>query len=120
MNYEEFDVIVEERLEKIREILGKKAEEYARGDRLSNFKRAAAAERCTPERALIGMWMKHVISILDMVDDLEMEIVAPAEMWDEKIGDAINYLVLLEGLVRERLTTILSMLTTSKKPARKR
>ena len=115
MTDEDFDVIVERRVEKTREILGKKAEEYARGDRLSNFKKAAAAMGCTPEKALVGMWMKHVISIIDLVNDLEMEVVAAEEMWDEKIGDAINYLVLLEGLVKERLTTI-----TSKKPAKKR
>lgn len=73
----------------------------ARGDRLHNFKRAAKALQSTPERACISFWMKHVVSILDMVDDLDKGKKNSPAMWNEKIGDAINYLVLLEGLVSE-------------------
>ena len=98
MNNEQFDAILQARLQKIQSILGKKAAEYARGDRLSNFKRAAATLQCTPEQACIGFWMKHVISLLDMIDDKRTH---PAELWQEKIGDAINYLVLLEAIVSE-------------------
>jgi len=99
----EFNKLVSDRCEKIVSILSSKAEEYARGDRLSNFKRAAAALECTSERACIGMWMKHIVSVLDMVDDIERGRGWSMQKWEEKIGDAINYLILLEGLVRERV-----------------
>lgn len=54
--------------------------------------------------------MKHIISILDMVDDLDhikpsvkdSIFLAKLPQWDEKIGDAINYLILLRALVEER------------------
>ena len=99
----EFDEILEHRIAEIRRVLGKKAAEYVRdGDRLSNFKRAAAMLQCQPEAALMGMLSKHLVSIMDMVDDISCEINHPKEMWNEKLGDAINYLVLLDALLQER------------------
>lgn len=80
-----------------------KAAEYARGDRLSNFKLAGARLECTPERALEGMMEKHLTSIHDLIRDIDRGVVAPVDQWREKIGDARNYLILLEGLVSERV-----------------
>jgi hypothetical protein len=104
MNHDAFDKILKRRIEQMEKVLGKKAAEYAKGnDRLHNFKRAGAMLRSTPEAALVGMLAKHLISILDMVDDLDQAgFLAAAHLWDEKLGDAVNYLVLLEGLVAER------------------
>jgi len=95
----EFDEIVKNRLKLIKEILLKKRAEYAPGgkDRLHNFKRAAAMLGTTQEQALVGMWAKHVVSILDICDGQP----AGREMIDEKIGDAINYLILLEAALKE-------------------
>lgn len=106
MTNEQFKKVLASRLEKSESVLGKKAVEYARGDRLSNFKRAAAALKCPPETVCINFWMKHVVSILDMVDDIERSdgaLIWNTALWDEKIGDAINYLILLEALVMERI-----------------
>ena len=92
----------------ITEVLLKKGAEYSRGnDRLSNFKRMAEIQGCTPEKALIGAWSKHLASILDMVDDLDGPVQSKTSkshlaQWDEKIGDAINYLILLRALIEER------------------
>ncbi|HLA00428.1 MAG TPA: hypothetical protein VJZ24_02185 [Thermodesulfovibrionales bacterium] len=103
MTDKDFDSIVEHRISAIREILLVKAKEYARnGDRLHNFRRAAALERCTQERALLGMLTKHIVSVYDMVDDLERGIWIRKSAWDEKIGDMINYAILLEALISER------------------
>lgn len=98
----EFNKIVEARIEKIRKVLGKKAKEYARGDRLHNFKRTAAMLQCTPERALIGFLAKHIVSILDLVDDIEQGKPVDLAAWDEKLGDSVNYHVLLDALIIER------------------
>lgn len=105
MTNKEFEGVFNRRVETLRKVLIQKAKEYARGgDRLSNFKKAAGAQGCTPEQALLGMWMKHVISIVDLVKDLEEGKTAEYELWDEKITDAMNYLVLLDALIQERLT----------------
>jgi|Deesub1362A_J573_1020465.scaffolds.fasta_scaffold43725_2 hypothetical protein len=106
MTEREFENVFKKRVEKLNQVLIKKAGEYSRGgDRLSNFKKAAGALGCSPESALLGMWMKHVISITDLVSDIESGKVAEYELWDEKITDAINYLILLEALVLERLNS---------------
>lgn len=44
------------------------------------------------------MLAKHIVSIFDMI---RSDIESPMEKWDEKIGDAMNYLFLLKALVLE-------------------
>ncbi len=92
--------IVEARIKKTRELLAGKGAVYASAaDRFHNFNAGAAMLRCTPEKALLGYMTKHLVSIFDMVDALDRGEVAPVAQWDEKLGDAIAYLHLLEGLV---------------------
>lgn len=102
MTTAEFNKILVNRIERIQKVLASKASEYARGDRLSNFKRAAAMMNVTPERALMGMMAKHWVSVMDFIDDLDVDILHGDWEWDEKLGDSINYLVLLEALAMER------------------
>lgn len=102
MNGEKFDEILERRIVQMRDTLASKRKEYAAsGDRLHNFKRASEMLRVTPEAALIGMWAKHIVSILDIVDGLPAY--PSIERVEEKIGDAINYLILLEAALKERI-----------------
>jgi len=102
-SHKDFNRIVEQRIDKIRDVLSNKAKEYSSDDdRFHNFKRAGEMLRIEPEQALIGMFAKHMVSIMDMVRDIARGEKQPIFMWDEKIGDAINYLILLEGLVTER------------------
>ena len=101
MSPEDFAAIVRRRLIRCEFVLVPKGQEYSRGgDRLHNFKRAAAIEKTTPEKALIGMAMKHIVSIMDMVDDLPA--LPTDEVLAEKFTDAHNYLLLLEALIEER------------------
>ena len=103
MNHNEFSMITGRVFRACMQTLNRKAGEYARDeDRLHNFKIAGALQGITPEKALIGMWAKHVVSIVDMVHDLDAGIHHPDETWDEKIRDVINYPVLLFGLIEER------------------
>ena len=101
MNTIEFNKIIEERIKKCCDMLIKKADEYATEDRLHNFKQAAALQNCKPETALAGMMCKHTVSVYDMLKGVENGKEYPLEMWDEKIGDSINYLLLLSAMVRE-------------------
>ena len=67
-------------------------------DRLAHFKKAATLMRTTPKIALMGMLVKHYISIMDMsMDDKDY----PVEQWSEKITDSINYLLILRAIVEE-------------------
>lgn len=104
MKKDEMTRIVTERCQRIVSILANKAKEYASDeDRLHNFKRGAAMFRCTPEKHNLFLNSKHLISIQDMVFDLDRGITANMGQWEEKIGDAINYLILLEALIAERI-----------------
>lgn len=100
MNADQFDKILERRLELISSVLASKREEYAAGgDRLHNFKRAAEMLGVSREKALAGMMAKHWVSVLDMVDG---KAKLTEELIEEKIGDSINYLVLLEAMLKEK------------------
>lgn len=116
MNAKCFDEIVERRIKRIRILLTKKRAEYAPDgqDRLHNFNRAAAMLRIPRSQALLGMLAKHLVSILDMVDAISRRDPGIA-MIDEKIGDAINYLILLEAMLMEDSLEISSRLHNGKK-----
>lgn len=102
MTPEHFDKILERRLDRTRQVLASKGTEYAsNSDRLHNFKAAARLLGSTPEAALLGFLTKHLVSVVDMVKALPDTVPAPGRV-DEKIGDCINYLVLLEALWEER------------------
>ena len=95
---------MDSRFKKCKELLlGEKNVEYSRnGDKLHNFKVAAKMRNTTPENALIGMWVKQLVSIFDIVNDLKGEELPKRETLAEKITDSINYLILLEALITER------------------
>lgn len=102
MNEKDFNIILERRLRLIREVLAAKADEYAKDDRLHNFKRAAEIDQSkTPAQVCAGFMLKHIVSVLDLVDDDAAGKLVRVKMRDEKIGDAINYLILLEALLSE-------------------
>lgn len=103
MNKKNVDKITLEQLKAVEDILLKKRDEYIldekdTADQLSNFKRAATLLNETPKQALMGMLAKHLVSISDMV---QTDNEYPVELWNEKITDAMVYLVLLKALVIE-------------------
>lgn len=105
MNSVEFENIFEQQVEACRRTLIRKAAEYTGDeDRLSNFRIAAALQTTNPFDALGGMLAKHVVSIFDLVRK-EDPTTVPLEVWDEKIGDALNYLILLKAMVVESKVT---------------
>lgn len=98
MTAEKFEEIISTQIVRCETILCSKAEEYATADRLHNFKVAGALQGISPVQALMGMMTKHTVSVADMCMSGEAY---PQELWDEKITDSINYLLLLSALVRE-------------------
>jgi len=102
MHYNEFNQIVSNRIDHCQKVLTSKGQEYSRyGDRLWNFKAAGRKQDCSQADALMGMKVKHDVSIDDMVDDINCGTIPDQAMVAEKIGDAINYLLLLEAVIEE-------------------
>ena len=102
MNAKQFDEVVENRIKLIRSVLASKRKEYAAGgNRLHNFDRASSMLNCSRQHALVGMLSKHLVSILDIVDNFNVSAPPSVALIEEKCGDAINYLILLEAMLKE-------------------
>ncbi len=99
MTTPEFNKVVEDQLDRIKNVLIKKQAEYNLDeDRLSVFKHAASLSEETPEQALYGFMLKHIISVTDLINS---KGTYSEELWNEKITDICNYLILLQGLLRD-------------------
>lgn len=104
MTTEEFNTLVEMRCQSIKNVLAKKAVEYSAADnRLHNFDRGVQLSGQSREKVLLGMMLKHEISVLDIVDNIEKNNLPTVEMVDEKLGDWINYLILLEASIKQKI-----------------
>ena len=86
-----------------KDTLLQKHKEYATEDDFHNFNVAAALQHITPEQALIGMMDKHVVSVHDLVNEHAEGRQVTVEKWREKIGDNINYLLILWAMVEKGL-----------------
>lgn len=100
----EFNNNIDYRSQETRERIQRKGDEYAPGDdRLHNIKTAARITGNTPAQALRGMMVKHIVSVNDMIDGRTE--VTP-ERIDEKLGDWICYLYILENVLLEQIGAI--------------
>lgn len=99
MTAKEFDAIVKECTDRITTMLcSTKADEYNlnKNNRFDTFYRAAEISGETPEKALFGFWLKHLVSIIDMIQSEEK---FTKDRLIEKIIDSSNYGILLLGLM---------------------
>ena len=101
MTTDELKVVFEEQAQRCREVLLQKGMEYTpdEADRFSSFKTAASLQNTSPANALLGMLSKHIVSLYDM-SFVGTEQYA-AEIWGEKITDALNYLFILSAIIKE-------------------
>ena len=94
-----FTDVIDGQIHTCKSYLTSKADEYAADvDRLHNFRTAASLQGVSMREALSGMMAKHTISVFDLC---RSEQSAPLAMWEEKITDHINYLLLLRAVVQE-------------------
>jgi len=101
MNHKKFTKLFERRVALSRDVLASKSAEYSTSDdKLFNFRQAARILDTTPAKALQGMFSKHLVSLFDLISGRTK----PSQyLIDEKIGDCINYLILLEAIITEGL-----------------
>lgn len=101
MDSKEFDEFLEMTFDHIRDMLASKGAEYVPGtakiSRFHNFQIGAGLNQQTIEQVLWGFVTKHIVSLSDMVKKPASE--SKLEAWDEKIGDVINYMILLKAMV---------------------
>ena len=103
MTNQDFMITVDECIIKCKKILNSKGKDYSfEDDRFSNFNSAAGLLSSTPEQALYGMLAKHLVAINDFIDQDAVGGIVHKKDWEAKIYDAINYLWLLQGMLKER------------------
>lgn len=106
MNTTQFDIVIEHRLSECRKVLIEKAKEYAKDedDKLHNFNRAAQVTGECREKALFGFFLKHLVSVMDIIDEMNAKstYIPKKALVEEKIGDSINYLLLLEASIEDK------------------
>ena len=101
MTDSEVRLIFDDQVVKCSKTLCNKRKEYTgdHQDRLIAFKVAASLQGCTPQRALVGMMAKHIVSLYDMC--YAKPGMFKKELWEEKIRDSLNYLFLLAAIIKE-------------------
>jgi len=86
------------------DMLHMKGIEYAGpSDRLQNFKQAAGARNTNPADALVGMVVKHFVSISEMS---KCPLKYTWDQWNEKLRDIRNYTYLLKGVIIDMTTEV--------------
>ena len=101
MTTHDFNEIVKEQLTRCENLLISKGDEYAMtDDRLSAFKKAGALQGQTMLQAALGMLAKHLVSVVDMIQDKNPKRFG-LDRWNEKLTDAINYLLIMRAIIEE-------------------
>jgi len=101
---EEFTDIIDERIKSIYSSLHTKGKEYRRNnDALFNFNEGSKDLNITREKFLLHLVWKQICSVKDIINDLDDEKLPTEYMIDEKIGDVINYCILLEASLKQRI-----------------
>jgi len=100
----DFDTIVSNRLSYIKELMTVKSLEYRRNaNPFHNFDVGSAFTGECREKVLWGFLLKHLISLQDIVTDINTIGKLPSkEALAEKISDTILYSVLLEASIEEK------------------
>ena len=102
MNKQDFNTLLDRRLNLTREVLESKSKEYSTdSDKLHNFKQTAITEQITPADAAHWFLTKHMTSYRDMLKGAREGKKYSQKMIDEKFGDIINYFILQEAIFAE-------------------
>jgi hypothetical protein len=98
MTLARFNEIVGGQVRHCLDTLESKGREYSlSADRLDHFKDSATEQGVSPTQALWGMASKHIASLSGMCKHGSNNMA----LWNEKITDAINYMLLLRALAQE-------------------
>lgn len=107
MKHEEFEKLCKRRYDQSYKVLVEKGKEYATSeDAMESFKsQAELSMHKTPMGIGWELMVKHLYSVRRIIAEHEANLKLPSqEMLDEKFGDAINYLILIEALFSEKIT----------------
>lgn len=100
----DFNGVVKNRLDSTLNLLVVKGKEYRRNDNVfHNFEQAARISGSTREKAMWGFALKHEVSFWDILNDLEKGILPSVSVLEEKIGDLVTYLCIMEASIKDKI-----------------
>ena len=104
MTENRFDEIVNIFLNSVRETLMVKGKEYRRNNNpFHNFDIGSQRSGLIREKVLDGFLLKHEVSIADITNDLEKDILPTIKVLDEKFGDNVIYLILKMASIIDKI-----------------
>lgn len=100
----DFGIGIQSTMQKIQELLLVKGKEYRRNNNpYHNFEVAARKKGITPERALDGFLLKHLVSYDDMLNDIEQGVLPKIEVVEEKFSDILVYFMIQKAQILNRI-----------------
>ena len=95
---------IELTLQKIRDLLIVKGNEYRRNnDVYHNFNVGAKISGQIPEKVLQGFLLKHLVSYQDMLNDIEANKLPKIETVEEKMNDILVYFLIQKAQILNRI-----------------
>jgi hypothetical protein len=100
----DFDMEIQSTIQKIKQLLLVKGKEYRRNNNpYHNFEVAARKKNITPEKALDGFLLKHLVSYDDMLNDIEQGVLPKIEVVEEKFSDILVYFMIQKAQILNRI-----------------
>lgn len=94
-----FEIVVEEILNRVKELLIVKGKEYRRNNNpLHNFEKGSNISGEHPAKILDGFLLKHYISYRDLLNDIMDGKPINKDLVKEKFGDIFTYLCLQQAI----------------------
>jgi|GEM_PF-2829192 len=94
-----FEILVEEILNRVKELLIVKGKEYRRNNNpLHNFEKGSNISGEHPAKILDGFLLKHYISYRDLLNDIMDGKLINKDLVKEKFGDIFTYLCLQQAI----------------------
>ena len=103
MKQEQFEKAINAYLFIIKTNLINKGKQYATdADMLANFNKGSNITGEIREKVLFGYALKHLVSVIDMVDEIERGEIPTENKVIEKLGDLGAYMALLYACIQDR------------------
>lgn len=103
MTESEFYKIYDSAIERISSIVKRKHAEYGEdSDYFYNFNRGSEILGTHPAGVLAAYMTKHTVSVYDIINEFSRGESVKISQLEEKITDLIVYLLLFEGMVKEK------------------
>ena len=107
MTRRQFEVYLEHVLDRTKKVLGNKGDEYSYNNgAFENFEEGVGLGfSITREAVAWGYAVKHLQAVKAMITQIEKgnEVQLTNTLVEEKFGDVINYMILIEAMLKERI-----------------